>query len=88
MPGIQVSKGFFMEFSGVYEVGSLPPPGYVDRSDWADAQLVGGLSQSQCPMCRNWKFPQELVAGGCRSCVKLPAGDSSPSQVQHDSPVV
>lgn len=42
-------------------VGSLPPDGYIAKSEWAEAQIKGGLKQSQCPVCKLWFFPQEAI---------------------------
>ncbi len=42
-----------------YDVGTLPPAGYVAWHYWAEDQHKGGLRQKQCPTCGLWKFPQE-----------------------------
>lgn len=42
-----------------FKVGSKPPLGYVDRSEWAAVQIAGGLRPVQCPDGL-WRFPQEL----------------------------
>jgi uncharacterized OB-fold protein len=45
----------------MYEVGSLPPSGYIAWDEWASAQIKGGLKQSQCSECGLWFFPQEAI---------------------------
>jgi hypothetical protein len=42
-----------------YDVGTLPPAGYVAWHYWAEDQHKGGLRQRQCKTCGLWKFPQE-----------------------------
>ena len=46
--------------SETYEVGSMPPSGYVAWYDWAEAQIRGGLKQKKCDKCGKFLFPQEL----------------------------
>jgi len=43
-----------------YMVGDPAPLGYLQQSEWAEAQYKGGLRQKQCGRCGKWKFPQEL----------------------------
>ena len=45
-----------------YEPGSMPPEGYVQWHEWAEAQEQAGLRQRQCGCCGLWKYPQELSA--------------------------
>lgn len=45
----------------MFEVGSMPPLGYLAWHEWADAQVKGGLKQSQCKECGLWYFPQESI---------------------------
>lgn len=40
--------------------GSMPPYGYVDWHNWAEAQHKHGLRQTCCVDCGLWRFPQEL----------------------------
>lgn len=47
-----------------YEIGSLPPSGYVQWHEWAAAQHRGGLRQKQQP-CGHWLFPQEIGVHQC-----------------------
>ncbi len=42
-----------------YQKGSKRPPGYIERSDWAEDQAAHGLRQTQCVHCRLFRFPQE-----------------------------
>jgi len=39
--------------------GCQPPAGYVDWSEWAEAQDAHGLLQTQCRHCKRYFFPQE-----------------------------
>lgn len=43
-----------------YEPGSMPPQGYLQWHQWAEAQEKAGLRQSQCGCCGLWRYPQEL----------------------------
>jgi hypothetical protein len=53
--------------------GSLPPDGYVEWFDWAEAQhLHGGLRQKQCDCCKLWFFPQERAAHNTDSAPEPP----------------
>ena len=40
--------------------GFQRPEGYVDWRDWAEAQKMHWLKQTQCPKCGLWNFPQEV----------------------------
>lgn len=49
-----------------YAKGDPMPSGYVDAQDWAQAQYLHGLRQSQCAHgCKRWLFPQELEGHVC-----------------------
>lgn len=48
----------------IWEVGSLPPSGYVDWHEWAEAQEKGGLRQKRQP-CGHYMFPQEIGTHQC-----------------------
>lgn len=50
------------ELKRLWPEGSLPPPGYADRHEWAEAQLAHGLMQTFCDRCKRWYFPQEQHA--------------------------
>lgn len=50
----------------MYEVGSMPPNGYIAWDEWASVQIRGGLKQSQCTYCKLWLFPQEFKSHECR----------------------
>ena len=54
----------FLEIAGEYEVGSLPPDGYIAWHDWAEKQWKSGLRQTQCQGCGRWGFPQEFRGEG------------------------
>lgn len=43
-----------------YEIGSMPPSGYLQWHEWAGIQHKSGLRQQQCGRCGKWYFPQEL----------------------------
>lgn len=43
-----------------YPKGCLPPSGYVDWHEWAEAQIAHGLTQTQCEKCGLWLFPQDV----------------------------
>jgi hypothetical protein len=43
-----------------YTVGSMPPKGYLQWHEWAQAQHTAGLRQVVCGKCGKYKFPQEL----------------------------
>ena len=45
----------------MFEIGSMPPDGYLAWHEWADVQTQGGLNQSQCDECGLWFFPQESI---------------------------
>lgn len=45
----------------IYEVGDMPPEGYIQWHGWADAQEKGGLKQARCGECGLWNYPQELT---------------------------
>jgi hypothetical protein len=40
------------------------PAGYNDWHEWAEAQHLHGLTQSNCKTCGRYRFPQELNALG------------------------
>lgn len=46
--------------------GSQPPSGYIAKHDWADAQLLHGLKQTQCGGCGLWLFPQQVKEHECK----------------------
>ena len=48
-----------IQFQPFHMVGSQPPAGYVDRSEWAQVQIEGGLKAVQCPDGL-WRFPREI----------------------------
>jgi hypothetical protein len=47
------------------------PQGYVAKHDWAEAQILHGLKQTQCK-CGLWHFPQET----CHRCNSTSVGES------------
>ena len=47
-----------------WEVGDLPPEGYLAWHEWARAQYKGGLRQQRYP-CGHWQFPQERPHHKC-----------------------
>lgn len=51
-----------------FEVGSMPPSGYIAKSEWAQVQLNAGLEQTQCNNCKRWFFPQEIKVHCCYVC--------------------
>lgn len=53
------------EIQGMYEVGSMPPDGYIAWDNWAEAQVKGGLKQIQCEGCKLYLFPQEIELHKC-----------------------
>jgi hypothetical protein len=42
-----------------WQKGSMPPAGYADWQEWAEAQQLHGLRQRQCATCLLWQFPHE-----------------------------
>lgn len=42
--------------------GSMPPAGYADWHEWAEAQELHGLKQRWCRACLTYLFPQEKCA--------------------------
>ncbi len=45
--------------------GSMPPPGYVDWHEWAEAQQLHGLRSKKCKRCKHYYFPQQMEAHAC-----------------------
>lgn len=43
-----------------YEVGSMPPDGYLEWQEWAETQHKAGLRQKCCMSCGKWQYPQEI----------------------------
>jgi len=54
-----------------------PPPSEAHWHEWADAQALQGLTQTQCTVCQRWGFPQEQRLGMCLQH-NLPDRTSSP----------
>ena len=48
-----------------YPRGCAPPTYEPHWHDWATAQSIQGLDQSQCTLCKRWGFPQEQKQGMC-----------------------
>ena len=42
-----------------YLPGELPPEGYMQRVEWAEAQMRAGIVRSKCPACKKYVYPQE-----------------------------
>lgn len=53
------SKNCWVKVSGGYKPGDPPPICYADWHEWALVQAKAGLTQSKCPACGRWRFPQE-----------------------------
>lgn len=49
------------------------PSGYVAWHEWAEAQGLHGLSQTQCARCKRHFFPQEYEGHTCISPKKRPS---------------
>lgn len=58
-----------------YEVGSMPPTGYLAWHEWAETQHKGGLRQKCCSCCGKWKFPQEVGNAGYSYTAKNRRGE-------------
>lgn len=56
--------------ASTFEVGSLPPSGYVAWHEWAAAQHRGGLRQARCRGCGLWLYPQERDGHQCKGARK------------------
>lgn len=63
--------------------GCAPPVGYVQWSDWAEAQTLHGLNQKWCKWCERFFFPQEKPShlrcspGSARRAQKLTKNEKS-----------
>ena len=60
---------------GKFNVGDMPPNGYIDREEWWNVQKKGGLKQVEC-CCGKWCFPQELSAKVIKHSAKNRKGEA------------
>jgi hypothetical protein len=51
---------FKVDESPHFKPGDMPPPGYIERQEWAAVQMKAGLKQRTCGFCSLYCFPQEL----------------------------
>ncbi len=54
------------ELMTLYPSECMPPSGYCDWHDWAQAQGWHGLKSKRCSKCKRYFFPQELVTHDCK----------------------
>jgi len=50
-----------------YKPDDPSPTGYLERHEWAHAQLKAGRKQTMCRKCRRWLFPVEWKDHKCNA---------------------
>lgn len=55
----RLSKEHVEELKRTWPTGCMPPKGYVQWADWAEAQHRHGLRQQRCTVCGLFRFPQQ-----------------------------